>query len=86
LPWNDLVLKCDVSGNYQPKGYIVEYGGLPGETPFKPQQVQKMTMITIVGSTGNSICGPGSTTLQATARMGGHSSLVTDSATNGNFY
>ena len=80
--WNDLVLTGDVSGNYQPKGYIVEYGGLPGETPLQTSASTKMTMINIVGSSGSSICGPGSTTLQATANGG--TVHWYDSATNGN--
>ena len=29
--WNDLQVNGDASGNYQPKGYIVEYGGMPGD-------------------------------------------------------
>jgi hypothetical protein len=28
--WNDLTVR-DPTGSYQPKGYVVEYGGLPGE-------------------------------------------------------
>ncbi|MEC3907440.1 C-type lectin domain-containing protein [Tamlana sp. 2201CG12-4] len=30
--WNDLTNTGASSGPYQPKGYIVEYGGMPGET------------------------------------------------------
>jgi gliding motility-associated-like protein len=29
--WNDLSNTGDTSGPYQPKGYVVEFGGLPGE-------------------------------------------------------
>ena len=29
--WNDLPNAGDISGPYQPKGYIVEYGGMPGD-------------------------------------------------------
>ena len=29
--WDDLSLTGATSGNYQPKGYIVEYGGMPGD-------------------------------------------------------
>ena len=80
--WNDLVLTGDVSGNYQPKGYIVEYGGLLGEIPLQTSASTTMTMINIVGSSGSSICGPGSTTLQASANGG--TVHWYDSATNGN--
>jgi hypothetical protein len=33
--WNDLTLSGDPTGNYQPKGYVVEYGGLPEKYHFK---------------------------------------------------
>lgn len=68
--WNDLTLNGDPSGNYQPKGYVVEYGGLVGETPLQTSASTKMSMITITTSTGNSICGSGTATLQATANGG----------------
>src|SRR5690606_18565137 len=29
--WNDLTNTGGDSGDYQPKGYIVEYGGMPGD-------------------------------------------------------
>ncbi len=31
--WNDLSNTGAASGNYQPKGYLVEYGGMPGDPP-----------------------------------------------------
>ena len=31
--WNDLSNTGASSGNYQPKGYLVEYGGMPGDPP-----------------------------------------------------
>ena len=68
--WNDLTLNGDPSGNYQPKGYVVEYGGLPGETPLQTSTSTRISMVNITNSTGNSICGPGSTTLQATSNGG----------------
>lgn len=48
--WNDLSNTGSVSGDFQPKGYIVEYGGMPGDP-----------VIDISGSTKISI----NTTLQA---------------------
>ena len=68
--WNDLTLTGEPTGNYQPKGYVVEYGGLPGETPLQTSTSTRFSMINITSSTGNSICGPGTATLQATANGG----------------
>lgn len=42
--WNDLTINGDPSGNYQPKGYIVEYGGMPGDPIL---QIAASTSITI---------------------------------------
>jgi hypothetical protein len=33
--WNDLTNTGDPAGNYQPKGYIVEYGGMSGDPVLK---------------------------------------------------
>jgi gliding motility-associated-like protein len=68
--WNDLTVSGDPTGNYQPKGYVVEYGGLPGEIPLQTSTSTRISMVNITSSTGNSICGSGSTTLQATANGG----------------
>lgn len=43
--WNDLGDSGDSSGAYQPKGYIVEYGGMPGDPAL---QISASTTITIV--------------------------------------
>ncbi len=32
--WNDLSNSGAASGDYQPKGYLVEYGGMPGDPPY----------------------------------------------------
>ncbi|MEW2920182.1 PA14 domain-containing protein [Muricauda sp. ANG21] len=32
--WNDLSNTGAGSGDYQPKGYLVEYGGMPGDPPY----------------------------------------------------
>ncbi|GLU42719.1 PA14 domain-containing protein [Allomuricauda sp. NBRC 101325] len=32
--WNDLSNTGAASGDYQPKGYLVEYGGMPGDPPY----------------------------------------------------
>src|SRR5690606_38707318 len=66
--WNDLSNTGDASGDYQPKGYIVEYGGMPGEVPL---QIASSTKITIPIATPSSnpspVCNSGSFTLTATS-------------------
>ncbi|MFZ0597714.1 MAG: T9SS type B sorting domain-containing protein [Flavobacterium sp.] len=69
--WNDLSNTGDPSGSYQPKGYVVEYGGMPGELPL---EIAASTKITIPVATPavnqNSVCDSGSFTLTATATNG----------------
>ncbi len=43
--WNDLSNTGDPTGDYQSKGYIVEYGGMPGDPP--KLQIAASTSITI---------------------------------------
>ncbi|MCM5664202.1 LamG-like jellyroll fold domain-containing protein [Galbibacter mesophilus] len=46
--WNDLSNTGASSGAYQPKGYLVEYGGMPGDpTPPEISAVTKVTPFTI---------------------------------------
>lgn len=67
--WNDLSNDGDPPGNYHPKGYIVEYGGMiPGDVDLI--QISASTTITmskITSITPNSRCGTGTVTLEATA-------------------
>ncbi|WP_433835372.1 T9SS type B sorting domain-containing protein [Flavobacterium anhuiense] len=69
--WNDLSNNGDTSGNYQPKGYLVEYGGMPGEAPL---QIATSTKITIPVATPaidpSPVCDSGSFTFNATATAG----------------
>ncbi len=69
--WNDLSNTGSSSGSYQPKGYIVEYGGMPGDPTL---QLSASTTLSIGGqitaTTPGSNCGPGSVTLRATASSG----------------
>ncbi|WP_419212255.1 PA14 domain-containing protein [Maribacter sp. X9] len=43
--WNDLSNTGAASGNYQPKGYLVEYGGTPGDPA--PPQISAVTRIRV---------------------------------------
>lgn len=71
--WNDLSNTGSGSGDYQPKGYLVEYGGTPGD-PIAPM-ISAITTITInnptiTGTTPAARCGTGTVTLGATASAG----------------
>lgn len=65
--WNDLRINGDASGDYQSKGYIVEYGGMPGDPMLQISASTTFTIATITTTTPNSRCGSGSVTLSATA-------------------
>ena len=69
--WNDLSNTGAASGSYQPKGYIVEYGGMPGDPNLQLSTSTTLTMVGKITTTNsNSNCGPGSVTLNATATFG----------------
>jgi len=68
--WNDLSNTGATSGNYQPKGFIVEYGGMPGDQVIDISASTKITVNTLLNSTGASRCGSGSLSLNATAPTG----------------
>ena len=68
--WNDLSNTGETSGNYQPKGYIVEYGGTPGDPVLNISTSSTIYTVSIIDSKPASICGSGSVTLEATASQG----------------
>ena len=68
--WNDLTITGEPTGNYQPKGYIVEYGGMPGDPTLQISASTTITIPKITSTTPSSICGSGAVTLQATATDG----------------
>lgn len=81
--WNDLSNSGDTQGNYQPKGYVVEYGGMPGENPLEIAASTKITIPTATpGATPAAVCDSGSFTLTATANTGTINWY--DAATGGN--
>jgi gliding motility-associated-like protein len=67
--WNDLSNTGSLTpgDNYQPKGYIVEFGGMPGELPLEIAASTKITIPTVTVLTPNPICDSGVVTLTATA-------------------
>jgi hypothetical protein len=67
--WNDLTNTGDPNGDYQPKGYIVEYGGT-SEILFKISASTTITIAQIINIVSSTRCGTGNITLQATAAGG----------------
>lgn len=81
--WNDLSNTGETSGNYQPKGYIVEYGGIPGDPLLQISASTKITIPAIFVTTSGYGCGTISNiTLRSASTLG----IVNwyDSATGGN--
>lgn len=68
--WNDLSNTGDTNGDYQPKGYIVEYGGMPGDPTLQISASTTITIPSITSSVSQSRCGDGSVTLTANASGG----------------
>jgi gliding motility-associated-like protein len=82
--WNDLANQGDPSGNYQAKGYIVEYGGMiPGDVDaIQISASTTITMAKITTTLPNPICASSTSTLQASPSAGTINWY--DAATNGN--
>lgn len=68
--WNDLADSGSPSGDYQPKGYIVEYGGTPGDPVLQLSASTTVTVAAISSTTPSSRCDAGTVTLKATATIG----------------
>jgi gliding motility-associated-like protein len=70
--WNDLRETGDpiTNPNYYPQGYIVEYGGMPGEPTLQISASTKITIPKITGTTTGATCGSGIFTLVATSTTG----------------
>jgi len=82
--WNDLSNNGDPSGNYQPKGYVVEYGGMPGELTLEIAASTKITIpVATPAANPDPVCDSGSFTFSATATDGSTISWY-DAAVGGN--
>jgi gliding motility-associated-like protein len=68
--WNDLSNVGGASGDYQPKGYIVEYGGMPGDPILNISASSTLTIPVINPVSNYGICDSGSVTLNATVTNG----------------
>jgi gliding motility-associated-like protein len=70
--WNDLSNTGSLNAGdaYQPKGYIVEYGGMPGESPLEIAASTKITIPQVTPLSPGPVCDSGSFTFTATATPG----------------
>nr|WP_315195599.1 T9SS type B sorting domain-containing protein [uncultured Flavobacterium sp.] len=68
--WNDLPEQGDPPGNYHPKGYVVEYGGTPGDPILQLSASTTLTIAAISSTTPGSRCDAGTVILKATATAG----------------
>ncbi|MFI8380247.1 T9SS type B sorting domain-containing protein [Leeuwenhoekiella sp. NPDC079379] len=65
--WNDLRTTGEQNTDYQAKGYIVEYGGMPGDPKLNIAVDTRIFIPEITATTGDTRCGPGVVTLSATS-------------------
>lgn len=68
--WNDLSNAGEVSGNFQPKGYIVEYGGMPGDPVLSLSANTSISVAAISATIPATRCGAGTVPLFAAATSG----------------
>lgn len=82
--WNDLSNTGDTSGNYQPKGYVVEYGGMSGEATLEIAASTKITIpVATPAANPSPVCDSGTFTFSATPTAGSTISWY-DAAVGGN--
>jgi len=68
--WNDLSNEGNPSGDFQPKGYVVEYGGFSDDLVLQLSASTRIRVPQITEITGARICGAGSLVLEAEASEG----------------
>jgi gliding motility-associated-like protein len=69
--WNDLTITGTSSGPYQPQGFIVEYGGMPGDQPINIATSTSMIIPYIIeAKTESVVCDSGTFVLNATSNAG----------------
>jgi gliding motility-associated-like protein len=79
--WNDLP-NGGSGGQYAPKGYIVEFGGMPGDPVLQISATTTITIAKLNSTTPAQRCGDGTVTLQAVST--GNLVYWYDAATGGN--
>jgi gliding motility-associated-like protein len=80
--WNDLP-NIGGNGDYASKGYIVEYGGMPGDPTLNLSASTQIYVPQITNTVSNSICGSGNVVLEAYASSATATILWFDSLTGG---
>jgi gliding motility-associated-like protein len=68
--WNDLDIDGNTSGPYQPKGYVVEYGGMPGDPNISISASTSIYIPQIITTTPGDVCQTGDVQLMATPSEG----------------
>lgn len=70
--WNDLPNAGDVNptSDYHPQGYVVEYGGMPGDPIVNISASTRIRVPEITNVVDAELCGPGSVVLDAVASEG----------------
>ncbi len=68
--WNDLPIAGDSSGDFQPKGYVVEYGGLPDDPVLTLSASTRLRTPRILNTVDTTLCGEGILELSAEASWG----------------
>ncbi|WP_338730949.1 T9SS type B sorting domain-containing protein [Mangrovimonas cancribranchiae] len=68
--WNDLPNVGGDEGDYEPKGYIVEYGGMPGDPTLNLSASTQLNVPRIINTLEAERCGNGTVTLEAEASIG----------------
>ena len=68
--WNDLRNVGEQDPDYIPRGFIVEYGGTPGDPQLKIAASTHLTIPEITSTTSGELCSPGNAALNATANGG----------------
>ena len=81
--WNDLISNYTSSGSLRPRGYIIEYGGMPGDPVVDISASTKITIPSINSITEASRCGSGSVQLEASTLSTG-TIVWFDAQTGGN--
>ncbi len=68
--WNDLRVNGDPPGVYHPKGYIVEYGGMPGDPEINISASTRISVPELIEIKSDYSCGRGKVRLSATSDIG----------------
>ena len=68
--WNDLRTIGEPPGPFQAKGYIVEFGGMPGEPDLKIAAATQIRVASVLTVNQDSRCGTGVVNLSATVSEG----------------